>query len=97
MILRLAELALLGALVFRFAAGQWPWVWWQARDARLAEKRARALLGLAPDAGREAIIDAHRRLIAQVHPDRGGSSEAVYEANDARDMLLERLGQNNRA
>jgi len=96
MILRLAELALLGSLVIRFMTGQWPWVLWQARDVRKAEKRARALLGVAPDAARETIIDAHRRLIAQVHPDRGGSSEAVYEANDARDLLLERLGPKNR-
>jgi ribosomal protein L18 len=97
MILRLAELALLGSLVIRFMTGQWPWVLWQARDARKTEKRARALLGVTPDAGREVIIDAHRRLIAQVHPDRGGSSEAVFEANDARDLLLERLGPKNRA
>lgn len=97
MIFKLAELALLGSLVIRFMTGQWPWVWWQARDARKSEKRARILLGLAPDAGREAIIDAHRRLITHVHPDRGGSNEAVHEANDARDLLLERLGARNRA
>jgi hypothetical protein len=97
MIMRLVELALLGSLVIRFMTGQWPWVWWQARDTRKAEKQAQVLLGLAPDAGREAIIDAHRRLITQVHPDRGGSNDAVYEANAARDLLLERLGTNNRA
>lgn len=97
MIFKLAELALLGSLVIRFATGQWPWDWWQARDQRRAEARARALLGVAPDAGREAIIDAHRRLLTQVHPDRGGTSAAVHEANDARDLLLERLGPRNRA
>ena len=97
MILRLAELALLGSLVIRCLTGQWPWVWWQARDARKAHRRAQVLLGVGPDAGREAIIDAHRRLIAQVHPDRGGSNAAVHEANDARDLLLERLGTANRA
>jgi hypothetical protein len=26
-----------------------------------------------------------------VHPDRGGSNEAVHEANAARDLLLARL------
>jgi hypothetical protein len=97
MIFKLAELALLGSLVIRFLTGQWPWVWWQARDQRKSEKRARVLLGLTPDAEREAIIDAHRRLITQVHPDRGGSNEAVHEANAARDLLLERLGARNRA
>jgi hypothetical protein len=94
--MKFAELALLGIVLIRFLTGQWPWVLWQARDGRSREKRARALLGVAPDAARETIIDAHRRLIAQVHPDRGGSSEAVYEANDARDLLLERLGPKNR-
>ena len=96
MILKLAELALLGSLAIRFLTGQWPWVWWQARDARQSERRARNLLGLSTDAEREAIIDAHRRLITRVHPDRGGSNEAVHEANDARDLLLERLGARNR-
>lgn len=60
MILRLAEWALLGSLLIRFMTGQWPWVLWQARDADVREKRARALLGVAPDADRDAIIDAHR-------------------------------------
>jgi len=96
MILRLAELALLGSLMIRFMTGQWPWVLWQARDTRKAEKHARVLLGLGTDAAREDIIDAHRRLITRVHPDRGGSNEAVHEANAARDLLLERLGPQNR-
>ena len=101
MIERLFVMAVLGSLVIRFATGQWPWVWWprvsgQARDTRKAETQARVLLGVAQGAPREAIIDAHRRLITHVHPDRGGSNDAVYEANAARDLLLERLGPNNR-
>ena len=28
---------------------------------------------------------------ARVHPDRGGSNEAVHDANAARDLLLARL------
>jgi curved DNA-binding protein CbpA len=61
------------------------------RHASLAETRARNLLGVGPDAPREQIIEAHRRLLALVHPDRGGSNEAVHEANAARDLLLARL------
>ena len=101
MILRLAELALLGSVIVRFATGRWPWELWADRDASARsaasarEKRACVLLGVAADAPREAIIDAHRRLIMQVHPDRGGSNEAVHEANAARDLLLERLGARN--
>jgi len=96
MIERLAVLAALGSLLIRFMTGQWPWVLWQARDSNQREKRARVLLGVASDVRREDIIDAHRRLITRVHPDRGGTSEAVHEANDARDVLLERLGRQNR-
>ncbi len=95
--IKLVELAVLASLVFRFATGRWPWEWWHARDTRKAAKQAQVLLGVSPDAGREAIIDAHRRLLIQVHPDRGGSSGAVFEANAARDLLLERLGPGNRA
>src|SRR5688572_18483586 len=34
---------------------------------------ARALLGVGPDASLDDIRNAHRRLIARVHPDAGGS------------------------
>jgi hypothetical protein len=93
---RLAVLAALASLVVRWLTGQWPWALWQGREGQAREKRARVLLGVAPDAAREDIIDAHRRLITRVHPDRGGTSDAVHEANDARDVLLERLGTQNR-
>ena len=96
MIERIAVFAALGSLVVRWLTGQWPWALWQGRDLARREQRARVLLGVPADAGREDIIDAHRRLITRVHPDRGGTSEAVYEANDARDVLLERLGPGNR-
>jgi len=96
MIERIAVFAALGSLVVRWLTGQWPWVLWQGRDDGARAKRARVLLGVAADAGREDIIDAHRRLITRVHPDRGGTNEAVHEANDARDLLLERLGPQNR-
>jgi chromosome partitioning protein len=50
-------------------------------------------LGVAKTARRETIIEAHRALLALVHPDRGGSSEQVHEANAARDLLLARLAE----
>ena len=52
------------------------------------------MLGVDRSAKREAIIEAHRRLIARVHPDRGGSNDAVHAANAARDLLLARLAGN---
>lgn len=77
------------ALLCRWALGKWPWDYLRgpsARDAALA--RARLLLGVEEGAGHQEIVAAHRRLVALVHPDRGGSNAAVHEANDARDLLL---------
>ncbi|OAN50993.1 J domain-containing protein [Sphingobium sp. TCM1] len=51
--------------------------------------RARALLGVAPDADARTIRAAHRRLIASVHPDKGGTEALAAQINAARDLLLE--------
>lgn len=53
---------------------------------------ARAVLGIGADADAAAIRSAHRRLAAQVHPDRGGSAELAHRVNAARDLLLRSLG-----
>lgn len=50
--------------------------------------RARRLLGVGPSASREEIMAAHRRLVARVHPDAGGSEGLAAEINAARDLLL---------
>lgn len=50
--------------------------------------QARALLGLSPDADADAIRAAHRRLIASVHPDKGGTEALAAQINAARDLLL---------
>lgn len=55
-----------------------------------AIERARALLGVGHQASDEEIRAAHRRLIAQNHPDRGGSAAAASQINAARDILLQR-------
>jgi hypothetical protein len=55
-------------------------------DLALAE--ARDLLGLPPGADREAILAAHRRLIARNHPDSGGTEALAARLNAARDLLL---------
>jgi len=96
MILRLIELAVIACLAIRLLAGKWPWELWRADERSAAEQHARNLLGIKPTAGRDDIMEAHRRLVAQVHPDRGGTVEAVYEANAARDILLARLGERKR-
>lgn len=54
----------------------------------MGKSDAAKLLGVAPDADVDAIVDAHRRLIAKVHPDTGGSAELAAQINRARDTLL---------
>lgn len=53
-------------------------------------EEALRLLDLPPEADAEAIRAAHRRLIARVHPDAGGSDELARRVNLARDTLLGR-------
>jgi len=54
------------------------------------EVEARAVLGVGPHADAAAIRAAHRRLLAGVHPDRGGSTELARRINAARDVLVGR-------
>lgn len=55
--------------------------------------QARRVLGVAPGADAEAIRAAHRRLVARVHPDQGGSADLAQRVNAARDILLGELAR----
>ena len=46
------------------------------------------VLGLEPGASDAAIREAYHRLIASVHPDKGGSSFLAAQVNRAKDILL---------
>lgn len=61
-----------------------------ARHGRMTPREARDLLGVGPDATRDEISAAHRRLIQRMHPDRGGSAGLAARINEARDTLLGR-------
>jgi curved DNA-binding protein CbpA len=48
-------------------------------------------LGVPDDADQETIRAAHRRLIAKVHPDAGGSADLARRVNAAREILLSEI------
>ena len=88
--IRLLLIVAIASLICRLIANRWPWEFMKAPSTRQrAILRARTLLGTEARASREEIIEAHKRLIALVHPDRGGNNDQVHEANAARDLLLE--------
>lgn len=59
-----------------------------SRRRPVSVREALALFELPPAAGPEEIQAAHRRLIARVHPDAGGSRELAARVNNARDILI---------
>ncbi|WP_157215551.1 J domain-containing protein [Flavisphingomonas formosensis] len=74
------------------------WLIWRgrrygARKAAMPLAEARRLLDVPRGASAETIRSAHRRLIARVHPDAGGSAELARRVNIARDTLIAELNQ----
>ena len=64
------------------------------RGSTMSLGEARALLGIGADADVDAVRAAHRRIVAQVHPDKGGTAELTAQVNAARDILLKALNRN---
>ena len=90
--LRLILLAIIISLGCKLIFGRWPWEYLRGKSTRSqALFKARKLLAVKSDATHKDILEAHKRLIAMIHPDRGGTNEQVHEANAARDLLLDEL------
>jgi hypothetical protein len=90
--IRLIAIAALVSFGCRWIFGKWPWEYLQAPDTRAqALFKARKLLGVNERADAREIREAHRRIVAIIHPDRGGSSQDMQEVNAARDLLLNEL------
>ena len=55
--------------------------------------KARRLLGVSAQDDADRIRGRYRHLIAQNHPDTGGSEDRAMELNKARDVLLDDLAK----
>lgn len=99
--IKLAAILLLAALACRWIFGRWPWDYLRAPNGRVGDRaRAQRMLGVPDNASAEDIREAHRRMAARLHPDRGGSDARLAEINAARDLLLQdtsHLGQTDRS
>ena len=61
---------------------------WGRGSSALTPEEAYKVLGLEPGASRDAIKEAHRRLMRSYHPDMGGSDYLAARINEAKDVLL---------
>ena len=61
----------------------------QSNSGTMSHDEALAVLGLKAGATNDDIKNAHRRLMKDFHPDRGGSDYLAAKINQAKDILLQ--------
>jgi DnaJ homolog subfamily C member 19 len=84
----------MGKIIVALALAGLLYFWWRQRKVAASAMRpneARSLLNVGEGASLEEIRAAHRRLIAKVHPDAGGSAGLATRVNAARDALIAEL------
>jgi|TARA_R110002074_G_scaffold81724_1_gene182978 hypothetical protein len=57
---------------------------------QMSQKEAQDILGLAADATKEQVSEAHKRLMQKLHPDKGGSAHLASQLNQAKATLLKK-------
>lgn len=89
------SLALLEAWLDRNRTG-WREQWQQPSNGSrprhsgaMSKEEALSVLGLKPGASEAEIRAAHKRLMKEFHPDRGGSDYLAAKINQAKDVLLQ--------
>ena len=59
-----------------------------ASSSKMTPKDAASVLGVEIDAAESEVREAHRRLISQLHPDKGGTDFLAAQINEARKVML---------
>jgi len=100
---RLHWLGAVLASLFGIAKAGLPWLirFWpllQAKKSSAASAtqsstldEAYETLGLQRGASRQEVVDAHRRKMLKMHPDKGGNHEDASRLNEAKKIILEFL------
>lgn len=61
----------------------------QPSNSKMSQEEALAVLGLKAGASSDDVRAAHRRLMKDFHPDKGGSDYLATKINQAKDRLLQ--------
>jgi len=89
----LAALAPLARMILAWATDYWrktktPPTASASSNNKMSEEEALQTLGLKKPFTEEEVIDAHRKLMQKIHPDRGGNDYLAARINAAKELLL---------